>query len=81
MFTSITDSFNLHAYGDIKFLQFKYILKVKMMPVLVFSKNCLRSNCSDINCDEFDEIYNIQVISISLILMSNTLQYSRNVEM
>uniref|UniRef100_A0A158Q7S2 G_PROTEIN_RECEP_F1_2 domain-containing protein n=1 Tax=Elaeophora elaphi TaxID=1147741 RepID=A0A158Q7S2_9BILA len=31
-----------------------------MMPMLIFAKNGSRSNWSDINCDEFDEIYNIQ---------------------
>lgn len=29
--------------------------------MLIFPKNGSRSNWSDINCDEFDEIYNIQV--------------------
>ncbi|VDM08673.1 unnamed protein product [Wuchereria bancrofti] len=31
-----------------------------MLPMLIFAKNGSRSNWSDINCYEFDEIYNIQ---------------------
>lgn len=39
-----------------------------MMPMLIITKNGSRSNWSDIDCDEFDEIYNIQV---NFVLFSN----------
>lgn len=35
-----------------------------MASMLAFAKNGSRSNWSEIDCDEFDEIYYIQVIHI-----------------
>ncbi|EJD74257.1 neuropeptide F receptor, variant [Loa loa] len=40
-----------------------------MMPALIFAESGSRSNWSDINCDEFDEIYNIQLASVQAINM------------